>query len=178
MRLPFDLILLDLETNGSKDHRIVEIGAVRLDQDLKMMDTFQTLVDGRPVTQEVVEIHGITEAMLEGQPKFKDVHESFDEWCKLSPLYVLAAFGAYFDMPVLRAEYDRIGLKFPHRGDAVDVKGVVWIELLKRGLPVKYLDPARAAELLGIPWEGTRHRGLDDAKMEAKIFRAAVGARS
>lgn len=178
MRLPFDLIVMDLETNGSKDHRIVEIGAVRLDMDLKMMDTFQILVDGRPVTDEVVEIHHITNAMLEGKPKFAEAHEAFDDWCKKSPLYVLAAFGAYFDMPVLRAEYDRIGMKYPHRGDALDVKGVIWCELLKRGLPVKYLAPDRAAELMGIPWEGTRHRGLDDAIMEAKIFRAAVGARS
>lgn len=175
MRLPFDLIVFDLETAGSPNHRIIEIGAVRLDPDLRLIDRWSSLVDGRPVSQEVVKIHGITDEMLEGTRKFAEVHGEFDEWCAKSTWYLLSAFGAYFDMPVLRAEYDRIGMKFPHRGEAFDIKPLVWWEIFKKGLPSKSLNLNRALELLGLKYEGVRHRGPDDAWNEARLLLKMAG---
>lgn len=175
MRLPFELIVFDVETNGSQEHRIVDLGAVRLDRDLREVDSWSSLIDGRPITEEAAKINNITEEMLKGKPTFAEVHAQFDDWCAKSDLYVLSAFGAYFDVPVLRAEYARLGRKFPHPGHAFDVKSVLWWELLKRGLPCKRLNVDHALELLGMQYEGTRHRGLDDARMEARMLQKIHG---
>jgi 3'-5' exoribonuclease 1 len=168
------MIVFDLETAGEPENRVVEIGAVRLDQDFKIVDEYTSLVDGRPVLPKVTAIHGITNDMLVGKPKFAEMHSEFEEWCSKSKLYILAAWGAYFDMPVLRAEYDRIGVKFPHPGHAFDPKMIVWWEVLRRGLPAQRLTVDRACQLLGIPFDGTRHRGLPDARTEAKLLMAVA----
>lgn len=175
MRLPFDLIVLDLETAGAPQNRIVEIGAVRLDRELNPVERFSALVDGRPIDEQTRAIHGITNEMLQGMPKFAEMHQAFDEWCQRSDPYLLAAFGAYFDIPTLRDEYERFGRKYPHPGHALDIKAIVWWELLKRGNPCRRLDVDRAMELLGIKPEGTRHRGPDDAWNEARLLRAVAG---
>lgn len=178
MRLPWDTIVIDLETAGDETgHRIVEIGAVRLDPDLRIQDNWASLVDGRPVSPEVVRIHGLTDEQLAGAPTFAQAHVLFDEWCKLSDFYLLSAFGAYFDVPVLRAEYSRIGMKFPHRGEVFDIKTVAWWEFFKRGLPCKGLKLDRALDLAGLKFEGPRHRALPDAINEARLLRALAGKR-
>jgi len=175
MRLPFETIVLDVETNGSQEHRIVELGAVRLDRDLREADSWSSLIDGRPMVLEAIQVNNITDEMLKGKPAFAEVHGQFDDWCAKSDLYVLSAFGAYFDMPVLRAEYSRLGRKFPHPGHALDVKSILWWEFLKRGLPCKRLTVDHALELLGMPFEGTRHRALDDARNEARMLQKIHG---
>jgi len=172
VRLPFDLIVFDLETAGAPDHRVIEIGAVRLDRDLNVSGRWGSLIDGRPVDEETQAIHGISNEMLAGKPKFAEIHTEFDEWCQRSETYVMSAFGAYFDIPVLREEYKRISRKYPHPGHAVDIKAIVWWDLLKKGMPCKYLNVERTLELLGLKFEGTRHRGPDDAWNEARILMA------
>lgn len=169
--------MFDLETAGAPAHRIIEIGAVRLDPDLRIGDTWSSLVDGRPVSADVVAIHGITEDALVGQPSFAEAHAEFDEWCARSEFYLLSAFGAYFDVPVLRAEYDKIGMKFPHRGEVFDIKTVAWWEIFGRGLPSKSLKLDRALDLVGLKYEGKRHRALPDALNEARLLRALAGKR-
>ena len=175
MRFPFDVITLDLETNGSDDNRIVEIGAVRFNTEMQLVDRFSSLVDGRPVTDEVVKIHHITNEMLVAAPTFAEIHSKFDAWCAKSEFYILAAFGAYFDMPVLRAEYARLGMRFPHRGEALDIKGVAWWELMRQGFPVKSLKLDRALELFGMEFKGTRHRALPDAYNESLLLLKMAG---
>jgi DNA polymerase-3 subunit epsilon len=182
MRLPFTLIILDLETNGGSkenpgDHRIVEIGAVRLDEELTIIDEFSMLVDGRPVLPEVVAIHGIRDEDLAGKPKFAEAHVEFDEWCGRKQEYILGAWGAYFDIPVLRSEYAKLGVNFPHRGESFDVKAVVWWDLLKSGKPARRLGLDQAAGLYGIPFQGKKHRAVDDARMTAVMLQAVSGKR-
>lgn len=175
MKLPFDLIVLDVETNGTADHRVIEIGAVRLDAELREVDRWSALIDGRPVTDYVINIHHITNEMLEGKPKFAEMHGEFDDWCAQSSYYLLAAFGAYFDMPVLREEYKRAGVQFPHRGEAFDIKPLVWWWAFRKDLPTKSLKLDRALDLLGLKFEGTKHRALPDAWNEARLLLKLAG---
>lgn len=180
MRLPFHLIVFDLETNGGTyedptAHRIIEIGAIRVDEELRIVDEFSMLVDGRPVLPEVVAIHGIKDEDLVGKPTFAQAHVEFDEWCGIKQEYLLSAWGAYFDIPVLRAEYQRLGMKFPHRGEAIDIKGAAWMDLLKKGKPVRHLGLEQAAGLYGIPFFGKQHKAVDDARMTVRILQAVSG---
>lgn len=183
MRLPFELVVFDLETNGATEedptaHRIVEIGAVKMNEELTIVGEFSMLVDGRPVTQEVIDIHGITNEMLDGKPKFAQVHEDFEEFCGKKQDYLLSGWGLYFDIPILRSEYQRIKKKFPHRGEGWDAKGSAWMDLLKNNKPVRHLNLKQAASLYGIPFEGQAHRAVDDARVTARILQKISGKRS
>jgi DNA polymerase III epsilon subunit-like protein len=171
MELPFNVIVIDLETSGEPDQRVVEIGAVRLDTRLSdEVQTFEALVDGRPMTDEVTEIHGITPEMLIGKPSFGEIRRTWEAWCELHEPYVLASWSD-FDARVLRDEYARIGARYPHSGHMFDVKSLVWWECLKHGFPSRKLPVDRALSILGMPFEGQKHRALPDAMMEAKLFR-------
>lgn len=174
------MVVLDFETNGGTEedptaHRIIEIGAVKLNEEIRIIDEFSMLVDGRPVLEEVVKIHGITNEMLEGKPKFADAHFDFDEWCGPKQEYLLSGWGIYFDVPVLRSEYQLLKKKFPHRGECIDIKGAAWTDLLKKGKPVRHLGLEQAAGLYGIPFYGKKHRAVDDARMTARVYQAVCG---
>lgn len=169
-KYPFDLIIVDLETAGDPDHRILEIGAVRLNDRLEIQDTYHSLVNGSPIDEKVIKIHGITEEMVAGAPDWGEAYAPWVEWCQRSPVYILSAFGAYFDIPVLRAEYRRFGLKFPHPGQCIDVKTIIWDKVIEMGYPAHRLGVDRALEIFGLKFEGQRHRALPDALMETKLF--------
>lgn len=169
MNLPFNVIAIDLETAGDPDQKIVEIGAVRLDERLNITDEYETLVDGRPMTDLVIGIHGITAEMLEGKPKFQEARRPFEDWCEQFKPYALFSWSD-FDQVTLRDEYRRNNIKYRHPGHAFDLKSVVWWEILKHGYPSRQLPVDRALSILGIKFEGRRHRALPDARMEAKLL--------
>ncbi len=69
-------IIFDTETTGlfhDKGDRIIEVGAVEVVNFMPTGETFQSYIDpGRSVSEETVQITGITDDMLVGQPKFED----------------------------------------------------------------------------------------------------------
>jgi len=169
MDLPFSAIVIDVETAGDPDQRIVEIGAVRLDEQFRISDEYECLVDGRPMTDEVIRIHGITSDMLEGKPAFRQMHGAFEFWCNQFKPYILFSWSD-FDHCTLRDEYRREGLRYPHSGHAFDLKSIVWWAAIGNGFPARTFPVDRALSILGIPFEGQRHRALPDARMEAKLL--------
>lgn len=173
MNLAFSAIVIDVETAGDPDQRIVEIGAVRLDDHMRITDEYERLIDGRPLTEEVIKIHGITADMLEGKPTFRQMHREFEIWCNGFKPYALFSWSD-FDHCTLRDEYRREGLKYAHSGHAFDLKSVVWWEVLKKGYPSRTFPVDRALSILGIKFEGQRHRALPDARMEAKLLQYVV----
>lgn len=176
-KLPFSLIVVDVETSGKPDNRIVEIGAVRITEDLQMADEFEMMIDGRPLDPEVIAIHGITNEMLEGKPTFLQAWRVWADWCSQFKPYVFGTWSD-FDGTTFRDEYKRINVHYPHPGHALDVKSIVWWECLKAGYYSRTLPVDRALSILGIPFDGVRHRGLADAKMEAKLFQYVAVQRS
>jgi len=76
---------------------------------------------------------------------------------------------------VLRSEYRRVGREYGHPGQAIDVRAVVWFELLKTGKASKTGGVRSALTLLDMKFEGERHRALDDAVMEAKMLQRVAG---
>jgi DNA polymerase III epsilon subunit-like protein len=175
MKLPFDLIVLDLEANALDipEVRITEIGAVRLNRSLEIIDEFTHLVNSGPQTVKAVEITKITDEMLEGQPPFEIVCRRFEQWvAKLHDCkdVLLAAWGAYYDIPVLRSEYRRIGRQFPFRGQALDIKAIAWWKMWGNGKSVDTLTVAKACEYFSVKFEGQEHRALVDARAEAMIL--------
>jgi DNA polymerase III epsilon subunit-like protein len=169
MNLPWSAIVLDVETAGDPDQKIVELGAVRLDEQLRITDEYEALIDGRPLTQEVIAIHGITADMLEGKPTFRQMHRAFEDWCYQFKPYTLFSWSD-FDHCTLRDEYRREGLKYAHSGHAFDLKSIIWWAAIQNDLPARAFPVDRALSILGIKFEGQRHRALPDARMEAKLL--------
>ncbi|MDD4081443.1 MAG: PolC-type DNA polymerase III [Eubacteriales bacterium] len=105
------IIVLDFETTGLNPYsdRIIEIGAVKLAGG-QILDSFSTLVNpGVPLSQEIINITGIKDAMLIDAPKAGKALEGLTAFAGDSPL---AAHNARFDMSFLRAELARLGKTF------------------------------------------------------------------
>lgn len=172
--LPVKLIVVDVETNGrGMESKIVEVGAVCLDEELQEIGEFEMLVDGRPMSPEATAVNNITDAMLAGKPLWVECYRKWVAWCDQWKPYVLGTWSD-FDTMALRPEYERIGIRYPHPGHAWDIKTVVWYECIKLGYPSRTFPVDRACEILNIPFEGQKHRALPDAKMEAKLFKTVV----
>ncbi len=108
-------VVVDLETTGlspRQGHRVIEIGAVAIENGA-VVGEFTTLIDaGVPVPAVVQAIHGITDEMLTGQPKPEEVLPLFHTFIADS---VLVAHNAAFDIRFLRHEYARLKMSLPNR---------------------------------------------------------------
>lgn len=80
---------------------------------------------------------------------------------------LLCSWGAY-DKKQLVKDCERCHATFPFNGWHLNIKR----EFLRKYPKAKGRHLGYAAEYLGIPWEGTAHRGINDAKMIAKILEA------
>lgn len=186
MKFNNELVVFDLEATSNQedaDNRpavqsnnfIIEIGAALLDRELKLIDTFDRLVrPEEPITPFITEITSITPAMCEGQPLWKDIGPEFEAWvsrhCRNIKTVRLAAWGNYFDIPLLRRAYSRYGLTFPFSGTCIDVKTLAMTWMALSGRRTDKLGVDTVASAMGIQPDGRYHRALTDAVTEAKIL--------
>ena len=157
--------VFDTETTGLQPlqgDEIVSIGAVRiLNGRLLTGETFEQLVNPqRSVSRESARIHGLTAAMLTGQPPIAAVLPRFHRFCDNT---VLVAHNAAFDMRFLQLKEPVAGLKFNHP--------VLDTLLLSAVVQPNHADHSleAIAARLGINVIG-RHTALGDAMVTAEIF--------
>ena len=150
-----EYVAFDLETTGlsAQTDRIIEIGAVIM-KGGKEVDRYQTFVDPeRPLDQKVVELTGITQAMLRGAPKIEKVLSEFLEFVGNR---VLVAHNADFDTGFIRAECARQGLPYTYTSaDTLVLSQNLLPQLNKFKLDI-------VANALSLP-EFNHHRAADDA---------------
>jgi len=173
------LVVLDLEATAGQDDRgrqtnncIIDLGAVYLDEKLEVKGTFQALVKpDEPITPFIAKLTGITQDMVEGQPGFAEVGPAFARWVEGLAGNVkkvrLAAWGNYFDIPLLRKNYYDAGLDFPFPGTALDVKTLAFLWLSHSGRRTDKIGLEFFADHFGVKVEGTWHRALTDAQVTA-----------
>ncbi len=181
-RLNNPLVVLDLEATAGKDEQgrqtnncIIDIGAVYLDERLEVLGTFQSLVKPtEDVTPFITQLTGITPAMVADQPSFAEVGTGFSRWVEglagnLKKVR-LAAWGNYFDIPLLRRNYHDAGLDFPFPGTALDVKTLAFLWLSQSGRRTDKVSLEYLAEHFDLKVEGRWHRALTDAQVTAGIL--------
>ena len=157
--------VFDTETTGldpSAGDEIVSLSAVRIVNGRLLKDEcFDQLVDPRrPVPRESVRIHGITPAMLAGQPAIGDVLPRFARFAEDT---VLVGHNVAFDMRFLQLKEQATGVRLVQPVlDTLLLSAVVHPNLREHELE------ANAARL-GIPVLG-RHTSLGDAILTGEIF--------
>jgi DNA polymerase-3 subunit epsilon len=154
-------IAFDLETTGLSpaEDRIVEVGAVKFDEEGRELATFERLVNPlRPSSPRARSVHGIADADLVRAPTAAIVLPAFLEFLGDPDATVLLAHNAGFDASFLGAELSRLGLAMPGHG-IVDT-----LSLARRTLPgLRSHRLDLLAHHLGLDPYGP-HRALADSR--------------
>ena len=156
-------VVIDTETTGldPRTDRIIDIGAVRLDEDLAVIDRFTTLVDPElPIPLFVARLTGISDADVAGAPGIADALAGLHEFAGDA---TLVGHNAAFDREHLAAAARRSGAP-PLSGDWFDTLEAALLlfpELDRHALPV-------LVEELGLSWPA--HRALPDAEATAAVL--------
>lgn len=102
-------IVFDTETTGfeyAKGHRLIEIGAVELENHMPTGRTYHQYINPeREVPEDAVKVHGLTYDFLKDYPTFDKVA---DEWLEFIGDSVLVAHNASFDMNFVNYELKQI----------------------------------------------------------------------
>jgi DNA polymerase III subunit epsilon len=156
--------VLDTETTGldPEEDELIAIGAVRIvNRRILPQETFDQLIDpGHPISPESVRIHGLSRAMLEGQPDIADVLPRFARFAEDT---VLVGHNVAFDMRFLAEKEARTGVRFTQPVlDTLLLSPVVHPEHPDHSLEA-------IAGRLGVSVIG-RHTALGDALLTAEIF--------
>ena len=157
--------VFDTETTGlqpAQGDEIIQFGAVRIvNGRLLRQETFEQLVDPRiPLKPEGIPIHGITDAMVRGQPVIDAVLPAFHAFCSDT---VLVGHNVAFDMRFLQLKEDSTGIRF--RQPVLDT-------LLLSAVVQPHQESHKLeaiAERLGVNVIG-RHTALGDALVAGEIF--------
>lgn len=168
------LLFLDTETTGlspQNGHRIVELAGVEMLDGRITGQEFHTLVNPQmPVPPEVTRIHGIDDAMLQGQTDFSEVAPEFLKFVGDDPVVM---HNAPFDMGFFVTEFDRMGTPFPPSRP-----GGLIIDTLPRFRKLHSLEPCSLSKLcarygLEPQAQDQWHSALTDARMLARLWLAA-----
>ena len=173
------LVVIDLEATAGQDDQgrqtnncIIDVGAVYLDEKLEVRGTFESLVKPtEPITPFITKLTGITPEMVATQSGFAEVGPALARWAEglagnLKKVR-LAAWGNYFDIPLLRRNYHDVGLDFPFAGTALDVKTLAFFWLSQSGRRTDKVGLEFFAQHFGLPVTGNWHRALTDAQATA-----------
>ena len=105
-----DLVVLDTETTGlevSEGHRVIELGCVLLSNRKHTETRFHHYINpGRAIDSEAQEVHGISEAFLEGKPTFSEIMGEFLTFVEGAELVI---HNAPFDLGFLNRELEIAG---------------------------------------------------------------------
>ncbi|HTU56739.1 MAG TPA: DNA polymerase III subunit epsilon [Acetobacteraceae bacterium] len=167
-------VLLDTETTGldpALGHRVIEIAAIELSNELPTGEFFHRLLDpGRPVPAEATAIHGFGDADLAGQPRFAEVAPELLAFLGEDPII---AHNAPFDFAFLDAELLRSGLSPLDRGRMVDTLALA--KSLFPGLP-NTLDALCRRFAIDLA-ERSTHNALLDCRLLAAVYVELTGGR-
>lgn len=162
----YPIVAFDTETSGPYplESEIVELGAVKWYKG-EIIGQFQTLLKpAKPMTQDNINIHGITNEMVADAPLMKDQIVGFHEFIKDS---LLIAHHAPFDLGFIAPEFEKAGLAFPtnvHLCSSLISRALLHTTNHKLQTLVKELN------LVG----GDAHRAYDDAYACLQVFMKAA----
>ena len=167
-------VVMDLEwnqhsskTNHEIPHEIIEIGAVKLDRDLHILDQQQYII--KPVVYPVLDKHirevtGIDPEELKDGMSFERAFTKFVKWCGEGA--VLCTWGRD-DYPVLLRNTRYYKMPLP-LDPPLNVQMV--FSHVKTDKPLVQVGLSTAMEQMELPMDLPAHRALNDAIYTAKVM--------
>ena len=162
--LPLDtpIVVLDFETTGlntAKD-RIIEIGAVRLENGAVTADYSTFVQPGRILPAKIIELTGITDMMLKNAPTAEEALPKLMEFIGDCPI---AAHNSAFDLAVLTSELKRLDKTYDNVGlDTLTLSRKLYPEMKSHRL-------AAVCKRLSVSLKGA-HRAVNDAAATAQCL--------
>ena len=158
-------VILDTETTGlepASGHRIIEIGCIELKDRRKTDRILHYFINPeREIEQEAIEIHGITEEQLEGEPVFGDIADRVIEFIRDSEVII---HNAPFDVAFINAELSRLGDEWGRLEDYCRVTDTL--------VMARELHPGQKNSLdaLSLRYQVDVARNLHGALLDARIL--------
>lgn len=174
MLLSHNLICIDIETTDidSKLGSIIQLSAIAVDKNfepiyarefnnyIKPLDSYRNI--------EAMNVNQIPEELLKNALTLEESLIMFESFCDGDIL--LAAWGAYFDIPFLKKQYKKIQRKWPFSYKVLDLKSIAIWESAKRDTPISD-GVSRFLKSLNKSFIGQQHNALDDIKNTIEILR-------
>ncbi|ORJ64468.1 hypothetical protein B5M45_01425 [Mycobacterium simiae] len=171
-------VVVDLETTGGRSRAtdaaaadaITEIGAVKVRGGV-VLGEFGTLVDPqRSIPPQIVQLTGITTAMVCNAPTIDAVLPMFLEFAGLDCGAILVAHNARFDVGFLRAAAQSCEIRWP------STQVLCTVQLARRVLSREEAPSVRLgalARLFAVATQPT-HRALEDARATVDVLHALI----
>ncbi|MDZ7959280.1 MAG: 3'-5' exonuclease [Aulosira sp. DedQUE10] len=170
-------LIVDLEATCCNDKtvprhemEIIEIGAVMLNRNSWEIDSeFQQFIQpvrNPKLTTFCTELTSIRQQDIEKAPKFTEAIVVFKEWIDSFPNNIFCSWGNYDKNQFIQdCKYHNV--PYPFASEHINIKEEFSLYLGSS----RRFGMAQALEHLGIELQGTHHRGLDDARNIAVIYR-------
>ena len=171
-------IILDTETTGlevKQGHRIIEIGAVLLNDRKKSQEHFHTYLNpSRLIDEEASKVHGIMNEDLMDKPFFEQIAEEFLEFIDGSTLVI---HNAAFDVGFLNNELKLASSKYPMLEEVCEIEDS--LALAKDKFPGQRNSLDALANRFDISgYDRTFHGALLDANILADVYMSLTGGQS
>jgi 3'-5' exoribonuclease 1 len=163
----FDLEATCWENDRSRLNEIIEIGAVKINDSLEIIEEFQTFIKPKlnpQLSEFCTRLTSIEQKDTDSAPSFTQAARHFLDWIGDEP-YVLCSWGLY-DKKQLTSDCRLHNFRTDWLNRHISIKHQHGT-LIGRSRGV---GMGKALEMLKLPLVGTHHRGIDDARNIAKIF--------
>jgi inhibitor of KinA sporulation pathway (predicted exonuclease) len=172
----FDLEATCWKDDEKKESEIIEIGAVRMNENLDVLDSFQFFV--KPTINPILSnfclnLTTISQNEVNLAEPFNTIINKFEQWIEFPQHRInMVSYGFYDKNQLIRESviklYNGSILKMLQRH--INIK-----ELYSKTMHTRPCGMAEALQRLHIPFDGRHHRALDDARNIAKIFKIVYG---
>lgn len=166
-------LIMDTETTGLdalKGDRIIEVGIIELVNRKFTGEKLHVYINPeRGMDEEVIRVHGISEAFLADKPKFKEVAKPLYEFMLGAEVI---AHNAPFDISFLSMEFDKVGLTdFAERITVTDS-----LVMAKQQYPGQKNTLDALVRRLNVgKMDRTFHGALLDSEILAEVYLAMTG---
>lgn len=167
--IDFEATCCDHGSVPKQEMEIIEFGAVMLQRStMQIVDEFQSFI--RPVrnprlTPFCTELTTITQQDVDAAPDFANVINALKQWLKPYGNYVFCSWGDY-DRYQLDKDCNYHQVAYPLAAGHINVKKRFSEAMGFR----RKLGLGKAIQLMGLRFNGTAHRGIDDARNIAALM--------
>jgi DNA polymerase-3 subunit epsilon len=167
-------IVLDTETTGidhRKGHRLIEVGCIEIEDLLPTGRTFHRYIDPeREIEPDAIRVHGITNEMVKGKPKFVEICEEMLEFIGDKKII---AHNAQFDRGFINMELERHSRPMTAAEQWIDTLEIARLRF--PGMPAS-LDALCRRFNISLA-ERDLHGALIDARLLASVYLELLGGK-